>query len=347
MNSSRNILVVGTGLAGLTVSIRLIEQGAKVTTIGPENNDCTSIAAGMITPLVFRRMTKSWRVDELIPNLVSFYRIIEEDSGVSFFRPVQIRRVFSSEQERNMWEEKQELEEFKNYMNPLSNNDDEYSLVPNKFGTGRVRNAYSVDSVQFLEGCRKWLNVQGEIIPDVFDYNNLIGTTYNGTKYDDVVFCEGYGVKENPWFKDLPISPTKGDVLTIESDLLSQEESINRKCFVLPLGNKRFKIGSTYEWNTTDLSLNKFSHDEIVNNFLMLTSIEPKVIGHACGIRPTTKDRRPIIGTHFEQVNYHIFNGLGAKGFMIAPLLADEFAQYLLLDKSLNKEVDARRHMKK
>ena len=347
MSSSKHILVVGTGLAGLTMSIRLIEQGAKVTTIGPSNNDCTSIAAGMITPLVFRRMTKSWRVDEFLPSLVSFYRIVEEDSGVSFFRPIQIRRVFSSEQERQLWESKQPQAAFQDYMNALTQEDDDYDLVPNKFGSGRVKNAYTVESAKYLAACRKWLNVRGDVLPHVFDYDQLNELEYDGIIYDDIVFCEGYGVQANPWFNDLPISPTKGDVLTIESEKLSQEETINRKCFVLPQGNGQFKIGSTYEWNTVDLSLSKKSRDEIIQNFTALTSIDPTVVGHVCGIRPTTKDRRPIMGTHLTNSHYHIFNGLGAKGFMLAPLLAQEFSEYLICNKPLNKEVDLRRHMKK
>ena len=41
-------------------------------------NFSSRIAAGIINPLVFRRMTKSWRVDDFIPFLKSHYKELEE-----------------------------------------------------------------------------------------------------------------------------------------------------------------------------------------------------------------------------------------------------------------------------
>ena len=46
------------------------------------------------------------------------------------------------------------------------------------------------------------------------------------------------------------------------------------------------------------------------------------------------------MGTHPTMKNYHYFNGLGAKGYMLAPRLSFEFAEYLLKNKALNKFFD-------
>jgi glycine/D-amino acid oxidase-like deaminating enzyme len=63
-------------------------------------------------------------------------------------------------------------------------------------------------------------------------------------------------------------------------------------------------------------------------------------VDHQAGIRPAISDRRPIIGQHAEQKRAYIFNGLGARGGMVAPYFVMHFTDYLLDGKPLNKEVD-------
>jgi 2-polyprenyl-6-methoxyphenol hydroxylase-like FAD-dependent oxidoreductase len=64
------ILLVGGGMAGLTTAIQLMQRKISFTLIDQGNNNSTLTAAGMINPIVFRRTTKSWRVDEFMPYLI-------------------------------------------------------------------------------------------------------------------------------------------------------------------------------------------------------------------------------------------------------------------------------------
>jgi glycine/D-amino acid oxidase-like deaminating enzyme len=148
----------------------------------------------------------------------------------------------------------------------------------------------------------------------------------------------------NPWFSFLPINPTKGEVLTVRSEKLPENESLNRKCFNLPQGEKQFKIGSTIDWNNTSLATTEEGKAEILNNLSTIIDEEVEVLGHQAGIRPGSKDRRPFIGTHPEFPNYHVFNGLGSKGYMLCPLLSKEFADWLLDGKELDSEVRIERY---
>ena len=68
----RKFIIVGGGLAGICVAIQLIRSGAKVTLFDKNENYSSIVAGGIINPIVFRRMTKSWRVDEFLPFLKSF-----------------------------------------------------------------------------------------------------------------------------------------------------------------------------------------------------------------------------------------------------------------------------------
>jgi glycine/D-amino acid oxidase-like deaminating enzyme len=102
-------------------------------------------------------------------------------------------------------------------------------------------------------------------------------------------------------------------------------------------------VGSTYEWHTTSLHTTEKARKIILDKAAHLTNEPIAVIDQAAGIRPTVEDRRPLIGTHSEKKNYHIFNGLGTKGYLLAPKLAEEFVDYLINGATLNEEMDIKR----
>lgn len=346
MTKKRKILVVGAGLSGVSVSIQLIRKGVDVTLIDNGINYSSIVAAGMINPLVFRRMTKSWRVNDFIPYLKSFYRELEVETSSSFFHAIPVRRLFSSEQERDFWFKKQEQEDFFDFMHKVSPEDFSFDQAKNPFGSGRVKETYYVDVNSFFSNLKPWIQSRGTILFEEFQSEKLEGSIYKGVEYDDVVFCEGYLLKENPWFGELPLDQTKGQTLIVETKSIPENISLNRKCFMLPLGNHQFKIGSTYEWNDPTTHVTEEGKKEILNNLSYITDDEVTVIDQEAGIRPTTRDRRPLLGTHHTINNYHVFNGLGAKGYMLAPLIAKEFVAYLVSGVALDKEVDIKRYYK-
>ena len=61
------------------------------------------------------------------------------------------------------------------------------------------------------------------------------------------------------------------------------------------------------------------------------------------GIRPTVKDRRPLVGRHSAHKNVYILNGLGTRGVMIAPYVASELFQFIENNKALDSEIDIKR----
>ena len=80
----KHFLIVGAGVAGACTAVHLIKSGANVTIIDNNKNVSSRVAAGIINPIVFRRMTKSWRIDDFLPFLKTFYKEIEEDTSSSF-----------------------------------------------------------------------------------------------------------------------------------------------------------------------------------------------------------------------------------------------------------------------
>lgn len=338
----RKVLIVGAGLSGICLTYQLLDKGVSVTLIDNGVNNSSRVAAGMINPIVFRRMTKSWRIDEMLPFAKQFFQHLEQQLNCSFYQPITIRRFFSSEQERGLWIEKQNLPDFKNYMEELSDEDDCIHPHANQFGSGRVKESAHILADVFLSESIKDLKSKVNYVNDGCKYSDFIAesATYKGKIYDQIIFAEGYLGVENPWFNHLPLTQTKGETLTILLNDLNSTESFNRKCFLLPLEENTFKIGSTYTWNDPSLNVTKEARELILNNFTFLSEETPTILSQEAGIRPTTVDRRPIIGNHPIYSKLSIFNGLGAKGYLIAPLLAFEFVESLIDNKTVNKECD-------
>lgn len=346
--SQQKYLIIGSGIAGISLAHQLIKSNQKVTLIDSGVNFSSKVAAGMINPIVFRRMTKSWRVDEFLPFAEEFYKSLENETKSSFFHPIKIRRIFSSQQEKGYWLDKQNKEDFKAYLNELDESDLTFKPEFCPLGTGRVNKASYVSTEIFLESAKKWINKNAEVRNEQVNYAEIdpIKLTYKGEQYGAIIFCEGAFININPWFSSIEIQPTKGETLTISSNEIDESESLNRKCFLLPIGDKNFRVGATYVWDTNNSEITKEGADELKEKLSYLTSDPYTVIDQQAGVRPTTYDRRPIMGKHDDFSGLYLFNGLGTKGYMIAPLLAKELVDFILDGTPLDKEVSLSRFSK-
>lgn len=338
-------LIIGGGVAGTSLAHQLLKEGVTVTLVDNGNNQSSRVAGGILNPLVFRRMTLSWRAEELIPYAHAFYAELEQKQGVKFHFPLLIRRLFASEQEAGYWEKKQHLPEYTSFMFPLEEADRRFPSPLNTFGTGRVRNASYVDAALFWETQLNWFDQKGVLVRELVDYAALDPekATYKGVTYDYIIFCQGKDGKHNPWFGYLPLQQTKGELLTIHAPTLSQEESLNRKCFTLPAGEGKFKVGSTYQWDTDNVAITTEARETICSNLASILHEPYEVVDQVAGVRPTVTDRRPLIGRHPRFDKLAIANGLGTKGYILAPMITKELSDHLLHGKALHPESDIAR----
>lgn len=337
--------IVGGGLAGTTLALQLVNKEVTVVLMDKGVNFSSRIAAGMINPLVFRRMTKSWRLDDFTQYFQTFYKEIEEKTGGNFFHPIPIRRFFSAQQEKDFWIKRQHQPDFDNYMTPLTEADETYFPEANILGSGLVKSSFYVHTDEFLNKTKEYLVNTIDYRVEAFDYTSYDAdqVTYKGEQFDKMIFCEGFEGKDNPLFSYLPLNQTKGETLTVELKTVPENESLNRKCFILPLGKQQFKVGSTYVWNTNSTDITEEGRQTILENLSYLTKENPIVIAQNAGVRPTTLDRRPLMGEHPKHKNNYIFNGLGTKGYMMAPLLSKEMANFIIDNQTLDKEVNITR----
>lgn len=345
----RNVeyLIVGQGLAGTLLAFEMLNKNIDFRIISSsEKSKASMVAAGMVNPLVFKRLTKSWMVDDLLPVMHETFEKLEDQLGKQFYFKKDIIKPLS-EQEKQLWLERKENQDFAKYIVSVKDSiETEYLIEAGAYG--QVSQSGYLNLKSFLDASEIFFK-QNELIIDSTFNNKAINSNadsflienYNASK---IVFCEGYHMAQNPLFNFVKLNPTKGELLVIESSDLSEEFIFNKNVFVLPIGKQLFKVGSTYEWKDLSEKTTVKGKDSIIERFESLVKATYTIKEHIAGVRPTVSDRRPILGIHPEYRNISVLNGLGTKGVMLAPYFAKEMINVLMSDNyKVNAEVDLNR----
>jgi glycine/D-amino acid oxidase-like deaminating enzyme len=69
-----------------------------------------------------------------------------------------------------------------------------------------------------------------------------------------------------------------------------------------------------------------------------------EVVDQVAGMRPTVKDRRPVVGS-IENNNIYFLNGLGTRGLLMAPLLSLRLMEHIEKGDPLPPEIDVKRFL--
>ena len=65
-------------------------------------------------------------------------------------------------------------------------------------------------------------------------------------------------------------------------------------------------------------------------------NVDYEIVSSVAGVRPTTKDRRPLLGLHPKNPSIAVFNGLGTRGVLQGPSLSNELCDFLIRSKYEN-----------
>lgn len=165
------------------------------------------------------------------------------------------------------------------------------------------------------------------------------------TRARRIIFCQGFGAASNPWYENVVFEPARGEILTLRIDGLAETRIVNRGVWLAPCGNQLFKAGSTYDLTNLTAGPTFVGREEICRRLRDFLKLPFEVVDHASGVRPIVSGRQPIIGLHAEHPQIGIFNGLGSKGSLLAPLVAGQFAESLTNDAltaaaSIDAELD-------
>jgi glycine/D-amino acid oxidase-like deaminating enzyme len=212
------------------------------------------------------------------------------------------------------------------------------------YAYGAVRQSAQVDVRGFLETFAARGRREGWLFSERMDYDKIImephSIRYGDIETGHIVFCEGYGMAKNPFFRDLPMEGAKGELLIIRIPDFPEDLVLKHKIFIAPLGNGYFWSGATYDWGFPDVYPTPAKAAFLKAQLMEILSGDFEILDHRAAVRPTVKDRRPLIGFHPRFPRLAVFNGLGTKGASLAPFWGHHFAQVLTANAPLDPEVD-------
>ena len=343
-------IIVGLGLTGLCFIEELVQNNKSFIVFENNSQNSSKVAAGMFNPVVLKRFTAVWNGKEQLEFALPLFSKLEKQFKNNYIHNIDIYRVFKSVEEQNNWYAACDKPMLSHYMTtPILKNENTQVLAP--FGYGKLTRTGKIDVNPLLVDYTNHLLKTNQIIQKTFSHDDLIlsedSISYKDIEAKKIVFCEGFGLKDNPFFNYLPMNEAKGELLTIHAPKLKIDYLLKAAVFVLPLGNDLYKVGATFNWKDKTQNPSKAGEMELLMKLDMTIDTPYSIVAHEAGIRPTVKDRRPLLGKHVKYKNIAILNGMGTRGVMLAPTMARNLYNHLENGTPLDKEIDILRFEKK
>ncbi len=309
-------IIVGDGYAGLFFAHQLIKNNKSFVMYSEGKKSASQVSAGIINPVVLKKFTTFWKAQEQIDFLKETLDEIQSYTDENFLIDAPIHRIFHDENEQNLWLRKSGNEELSGF---LDKKFDRINVVKNDFLTGKVNQSARLNVNGFFAGLFNYFENNDYLIKEKFDYSQLdpSGLSYKDIHFKNIIFCEGMGVKDNPYFSHIEVNPNKGHHIKVKlSEPVPENMTIKKKHFLFPTGNGLYFYGGTYDREQLHHHIDQSAVDQLINGLSEFYPYDFEVAEVHFGFRPTVKDRRPIIGRHHEFNNLHVFNGLGARGIL-------------------------------
>jgi glycine oxidase len=341
-----DFVIIGQGLAGTTLAWQLKWRGLHGVIIDRDDGTSASkVAAGLMTPVTGKRLVPAWRLDETWSAANDFYRRVEKETNSQFLsEPGQVR-LFEDEELKAEFD-RREWSEHPVEIGQPSQLVDEQSFDAS-FGGFELPTARRLDVPAYLAASREVFEADGTLriakLDPAIDLK-LEGDTVQLSKFNvttgHLIFCQGALGAQNPWFDDVEFKSARGEILTLRIDSLEETRIVNQGVWLVPCGDGLFKAGSTYDFDNLTWEVTTVGRDQIVERLKRFLKLPFEIVGHEAGVRPVVTERRPVIGVHREFPQLAIFNGLGSKGSLLAPLVAREFADHLFDGRAIESELD-------
>lgn len=336
----KDLLIVGFGLAGLSMARHAGLKKKTFDIISNQSQLSSRIAGGILNPVVVKRMKPVWQVEEFLPFAIDYYKNLDFKFKLKSFQEQRIKVFVHNIEQENNWYAAKDKSRLAPYLSSEVKVNTNKSIQVEKIGEVK---AGLVNLNTLINSAKAYFENRNCWISKTFDYSELNiqpnKLNYNGLNYKHVVFCEGFGVTHNPYFNNLGIYGNKGDYLIIKSKRLKLTHILKAKYFLIPLGDDHYKFGATYQREPLNHKPSENAKALMLDALDKMIDKPYEIVDQICGIRPTTRDRRPVLGKHHNYSNVNILNGFGSRGTMISPLLGKQLIEHIFEQKPLPEDV--------
>lgn len=347
-----DFLLIGRGLAGCLLSWELKRRGSSISMIGINSPGAASrVSSGVINPVTGRRYVKGWRFEELKKVYTEFYSQLESHYNRTFSYTRDMLVILNGPGDENSWLLRQHDEAYSNYCHNVKGTvSDLYRLDENAIN-GLIPGIAQVDIPAVVDCVIHEMKEGGWLHEEEFYYEKLYFKSHGEFIYDEkivatkgIVFCEGFGVINNPYFNWIPHALLKGERLLFEA--ASREQRIlNASYSVVPMKNY-FWLGSNYDKQDSEPFITEMERKNQLAFAKETLGTEINVLDHDVGIRLASRNRRPILGSHPENPGMYILNGFGTKGASMIPYCVRHLSDHLTKGHNILPEADVKRFVK-
>ncbi|MBD1209736.1 MAG: FAD-binding oxidoreductase [Ignavibacteria bacterium] len=338
-SNTTDYLIIGGGLAGCILAWTLRQRGLQCQLMDtPLLSNASRISAGIINPISGKRFSPLWEPDVTTSVARQTYRELEVHFGQSFLREIPALRLFTDADERDIWLTKRaETLRFAEILTP--------SEIAPRFvqDCGGIRYmAWHVDVEAVVLRLRAWLRDEGCLVEEEFDDTCL---SFTGTeavykakgqhiRARRIIMCNGWRTLRSELWKELPLTPAKGELLIVRADAPPVQELIVKSVFLLPLENHALegsimRIGASYSWEHLDETPTPETAQILIRKAQEILPVPMTILRHDAGVRPAAQDSKPIVGVHPHETLFAIMNGFGSKGAAYTPFCAAALIDFL------------------
>ncbi len=347
-----DILIIGQGITGTFLSYFLKKENKRFLVI--DNNDSNApskIAAGIINPVTGRRLVTVWMADEILPFAWKAYQEIGHELGITAISQKSIIDFFPNPFMRESFLQK--IETSDKYVHSYPEQNQFNNFFNYDLGCGEIRPVYTAHLETLLPAWRQQLQKEYVLWEENFEIEHLIAEAdkihYKNITAAKIIFCDGTSSFENPFFKQLPFAPNKGEALVVEIPDLPSQHVYKKSMLLTPLqgmGANLFWIGSSYVWNFDNADPTPAFRESTEQMLKQWLKIPFTIVEHRSGLRPATLERRPFVGLHPLHPSIGILNGMGTKGCSLAPFFAKQLTDNLIYQTPVAKDADINRFTK-
>jgi len=311
------VLVRGAGVAGLTVARELHARGADVTVFDPQPNFAHAaswLAGGMLAPwceresadeaVLTRSLDAADRWEAILPgNVVRNGTLV-----VASTRDHGELKRFASRTTGYQWVEEQDIARLE-------------PMLAGRFRHGLFfpREAH-LDPRQALRSLKEQLSAIGVVFTD---------TAVSDGDFSDIVDCTGAARIG----QDRDLRGVRGEMLNLHTEEVTLARPVRLlhprfPVYIVPRGNGFFMVGATMIETDFGGPITARSLMELLNTAYALhpAFADAAVVETGAGIRPALPDNLPRVSREGKIV---VFNGLYRHGFLLAPTMAAEAADFV------------------
>ena len=150
------------------------------------------------------------------------------------------------------------------------------------------------------------------------------------------MFCRGFREAAGAFFPEVRWRAAKGQILELECPGFDPGYTVHGAGIWLTSDrDDRLLAGATYEWDPLDAKVTTAARERLMSGIRAVLALPFAVVGQRAAVRPIVHGRKPVIGRSSRSDRVWLFNGLGSKGALFAPVLAASLVSSIKGEQSI------------